>query len=211
MPAGEQSSQSSESSGIPKTKSASGPGLGYGEGLGPLINRVLELRRFRALNTKDVSRLTGIREETIQRFEAFDVGCIRVSELFQIIAVLNCRFRFELVPLTPPKAAMPAASSKRILAEYDRLIARGKARVFYKDQPDKEHPKVLWNIVGDIEKNGLYVVASNPSKKVRFAKLAEDSGGWSIHGQIFGIDAETEHIAGELAEELMREHATELT
>ena len=76
--------------------------------------------------------------------------------------------------------------------------------------PDKKLKDVVWDIVGDKDRNWLFVVASHKVKKVRFAAVTDDPGGWRIAGQVFGIDAETSHIADGLAQKLLKEHRSEL-
>ena len=82
--------------------------------------------------------------------------------------------------------------------------------MFFRQDPDREHKSVCWDVVGDPERNWLYVVVSNPARSVRFAAITDAPGGWSIAGQRFGLDVETQSIAEELSDKLFREHKAEL-
>ena len=59
-------------------------------------------------------------------------------------------------------------------------------------------------------RNWLYVAVENPKRKVRFAAVSANPGGWAIGDQLFGIDTETNAIAEQLADRLLREHRSEL-
>jgi hypothetical protein len=97
---------------------------------------------------------------------------------------------------------------EEILREFDQLRESKSGKAFLEGQPDKEHPALLWDILGDPRRNWLYVVVSNPARKVRFAFVTDEPGGWSIAGQLFGMDAETQAIAGKLR--LFEEHEAQL-
>lgn len=75
---------------------------------------------------------------------------------------------------------------------------------------DKEHQDLRWDIVGDEKRNWLFVVVGNRKKKLRFARVSDEPGGWSIGDQIFGIDAETNAIAKHMSDQLYEEHRAEL-
>jgi hypothetical protein len=112
------------------------------------------------------------------------------------------------VPIAPNTATLPT-TLPGILSAYDRLRKTDRCVSFFSKQPDKEHVSEFWDVVGDPERNWLYVVASNPKKKARFGIVRDDPGGWAIAGQSCGIGAETQEIADAPADQLWSTYEAE--
>lgn len=184
------------------------PGAPESSDLGlSLFLDTLKVRRLqRKLSVKRLARMAAVPAEVISRLEAHDAESFTICDLLAVAKALEMRLAFLPVQRRP---TLPS-TNEEILAEFDRLVSKGKCNPFFRQQPDKEHPELLWDAVGDIDRNWLFVVASNPRKRVRFAKVTDNPGGWSIEGQIFGIDVETEVIAGELSDQLLKQHRSEL-
>jgi hypothetical protein len=102
-------------------------------------------------------------------------------------------------------------SNEQILAAYDRLLASKQFNPFVQGQADRDHQHVQWDIIGDVERNWLYVIATNTLDGRRVAAVTHNPGGWSLKSQLFGIDAETNAIAGALADQIIAQHGKELT
>jgi N6-adenosine-specific RNA methylase IME4 len=54
------------------------------------------------------------------------------------------------------------------------------------------------------------VVATNTRTKVRFGAVTHRPGGWTIGGQICGVDAETAAVRKKMADKIMANHKKEL-
>jgi hypothetical protein len=109
----------------------------------------------------------------------------------------------------PAHPSLPK-ENEAVLAEFDQLLRSDSYRPFTRDEPDKSDPTLRWDIVGDADRNWLYVVVTKVGRKQRFAKVTDDPGGFSIGSQRFGIDAETLTIAGEMADEIVQKFQKEL-
>lgn len=177
-----------------------------------LLFEVLKSKRMqRKLSQSRLAKLAGVPAKTIERLEACDAHSIRLRDLLSVAKVLDTRLTVQpVVHEVPTRPTLPQ-TNEEILTEFDRLLRKGKCNAFSRKQPDNEHPGIFWDVVGDVDRNWLFVVASNPRKKVRVAKVTDNPGGWAVGGQVWGIDAETQAIAGELSEQLFTEHQAELT
>jgi hypothetical protein len=154
----------------------------------------------------ELSNVSNVPERIIELLERQDPGSVTLQHLWDLARGLRHRLSIQLVPEKPPLPAGNAA----VLEEFDRVMKEGKCRHFTQSQPDREHPTIVWDIAGDRTSNRLYVIATNPATKVRVGKACENTGGWSIEGQLFGIDVETNALAGELADQIIKEYKAEL-
>ena len=161
-------------------------------------------RRHQKWTQMQMAKSAGVDLHSIQQLEKGVGAGLTVESLFAVADTLGMRLNFAPIKREPPK------TPEQVLEFYDRLIETKIALVFYRRIPDRQHKQVFWDIVGDPMNNWLYVIVSNPEKKVRFGAVTTDPGGWSIASQIFGIDAETHAIAEELSNKLMQKHKSAL-
>ncbi|HZR21845.1 MAG TPA: hypothetical protein VFE51_31470 [Verrucomicrobiae bacterium] len=180
---------------------------GLDPGMALLVDMLKRQRQRKRMTPAGLARRARVSLETIQKFEAYQLNLIGLLDLLSIGTALGSKLTVQLAPIKPE---LPCGNTE-ILREFDRLVKSRKCNPFIRKSPDRDHKGVLWDIVGDKERNWLFVVASNPKKRVRFAAVTDQPGGWSIAGQVFGIDAETNQVADELAEKLMKQHRDELT
>ena len=184
----------------PRSGSEGGPNLQW-------VAQVLSHRQQRlGLSVRRLAKRSALSIAMVKQATTNKIGRVPVQDLGVLAEVLGLQLKLELVSRLPQ---LPATNDE-ILAEYDQLMGTRGGVPFHQDQPDKEHPLIRWNVVGDSERNRLYVVACNPQKGIRFARVTDRPGGWSIRGQIFGIDCETNSIAYGLAQELFQAHRSEL-
>jgi len=172
-----------------------------------LVDTLKRKRQRKRVTPAGLARRAHVSLRTIQKFEAYQLNLVGLLDLLSIGAALGSKL---IVQLAPMKPEVPGGNTE-ILREFDRLLKSGKCNPFIRKSPDRDYKGVLWDIVGDKERNWLFVVASNPKKRVRFAAVTDQPGAWSIAGQVFGIDAETNQVADALAEKLMKLHRDELT
>lgn len=104
----------------------------------------------------------------------------------------------------PAPPSLPT-ENEATLEEFDRLLRSDSCVPFLRDEPDNKDFTLRWDIVGDAQRNWLYVVVTKAGRKVRFAKVTDDLGGFSIGSQRFGIDAVTSAIAGEILQKYQNE------
>lgn len=165
------------------------------------------LRQQRNLSRAALAKLAGVSEQAVKDTEAGKLSSLRLGD---VVAIAKALGRKLTVVIQKPQPPLPRSNAKT-LAAFDRLLKQGRCNFFVRKAKDREHPGIYWDVVGDCDIEWLYVVASNPRRKVRFAKVTDEFGGWSIRGQIFGIDAETEQIAQKLCDQLLNKHLKELT
>jgi hypothetical protein len=175
-------------------------------GFALLSDHFAQMRNELGLSLTQVAALSKVPVESIKRFEAHDPSAITLSDLFAIGRTVGCRPAVRFFDVPPRKRL----TNRKVLLELERLIGTGKYRHFVKNQPDRDHPQIRWDIIGDRLRNRLFVVARNRKSKVRFAKMTCEPGGWSIEGQLFGMDAETNSIARALSEELFEQYRAQL-
>lgn len=172
-----------------------------------LLVRILTRRRKRMRMTlASLARRAHVSVETIQKFEAYQVNSIGLIDLLAIGTALGSKLTVELARLKPK---LPTGNAE-VLHEFDKLLKSRNCNPFIRKSQDTKHKAVYRDIVGDKERNWLFVVASNPKRKARFGTVTDEPGGWAIAGQMFGIDAETHQIADRLAKKLLRRHRDEL-
>lgn len=176
-------------------------------GLRLLADILRHKRKKRRWSARHLARLAGVPGQAVIKLERYRVNSLGLEDLIAIATTLKSRLS---VTIGPAKPKLPR-TNQAILRAFDQLMKTPGCRPFFRKQSDKEYTGVLWDIVGDAKRNWLFVVASNRKKKLRFAKVTDNPGGWSIAGQHFGIDAETDAIARELSEQLLKERRTELT
>jgi hypothetical protein len=173
-----------------------------------LLVDILKRKRERtrvALTT--LAKRAGVAVETIERFEAYDLRSVGLPDLLSIATALGSKLSVQLGPIKP---RLPTTNSE-ILREFDRLIKTRHCSPFLRDLPDKKHPDVLWDVVGDKERNWLFVVVRHGERKgQRFGLVTAEPGGWRIAGQIFGMDVETEAIARKMSHRLFQLRRDEL-
>ncbi len=176
-------------------------------GLTLLVDMLKRKRQRKKMTVATLARRAQVSVETVQKLEAYKINAIGLVDLISIGRALSSKLTVGLAPLKPklPRDKMD------ILRQFDRLLRSPNCNPFIRKAPDNDHKGVLWDIVGDRKRNWLFVVASNPKKRVRFGAVTDEPGGWAIGGQLFGIDAETNQIAQELAQKLMKAHESKLT
>lgn len=171
----------------------------------PDLRALLKMQREMAgLTREELAERAGVTAKTIEQAETDPHGTASWKDLYAIGVAVGASMA---VRQQNPK---PPVEMEAILREFDRLLESKRGKVFLQDQPDKEHASICWDIVGDPDRNWLYVVASNRRKNVRFAAVTDDAGGWSIAGQLFGMDVETGAIAEDLSNKLFQKHKVEL-
>ena len=161
-------------------------------------------RELVGLTREQLAERAGVTAQTIEKAEAGTFDDITPQEIVAIGVALGASMA------SPAGRPKPPAAMEDILRELDRLLESKRGKAFLQQQSDKEHASVFWDIVGDPQRNWLYVVVSNPTRNARFAAVTDDPGGWAIGGQLFGMDVETGAIAEELSNKLFREHKAEL-
>jgi hypothetical protein len=176
------------------------------EGLAFLVDILKRKRKRRRIKLATLARRAGVPIKVIRKLEAYQLNSVGLWDLFSIGTALGSRLTVGLAPVRPK---LPKTNAE-ILRQFDKLIKSGNCNPFVRNEPDKEQPHLRWDVVGDNKKNWLLVVVSHRKKKLRFAKVTDQPGGWAIAGQIWGIDAETDAIARELSERLFKEHRAEL-
>ena len=105
----------------------------------------------------------------------------------------NNDFSFQIskiVAADPAPTSLPRENDA-ILEEFDRLLISDSRMPFIRGEPDNKDSTLRWDIVGYAQRNWLYVVVTKAGRKVRFAMVTDEPGGFSIGSQRFGIDAET--------------------
>jgi hypothetical protein len=163
-------------------------------------------RRRRRMSLASLAKRARVRVKIIQKLEAYDLNSVGLWDLLSIGTALGSKLTVGLAPVRPK---LPKTNAE-ILREFDTLIKSRDSNPFVRNEPDKEHPDLRWSIVGDKKRNWLFVVVSHRRKKLRFAKVTDEPGGWAIAGQNWGIDAETDAIARDLSDRLFKEHRAEL-
>jgi transcriptional regulator with XRE-family HTH domain len=176
-------------------------------GLRLLADILRHKRKKRRWSAGHLARLAGVPGQAVIKLERYQVNSVGLEDLIAIATTLKSKLS---VTIGPAKPKLPR-TNQAILRAFDQLMKTPGCRPFFRKQSDKEYAGVLWDIVGDAKRNWLFVVATNRKQKLRFAKVTDNPGGWSIAGQHFGIDAETDAIARELSEQLLKERRTELT
>jgi transcriptional regulator with XRE-family HTH domain len=179
---------------------------GIYSGLALLVRILTRRRKRKRMTLAGLARRAHVSVEKIQKFEAYQVNSIGLMDLLAIGTALGSKLTVELAPIKP---TLPRRNAQ-ILAEFDRLLKGRKCNPFIRNSRDKEHKGLYWDIVGDKERNWLFVVVCNPKKKARFGTVTDNPGGWAIAGQLFGIDAKTNQIADRLAKKLLKRHRAEL-
>lgn len=164
-------------------------------------------RKARRLSLTRLAKLAGVPLKVVKDLETPRVNAVGIQYLGLVANALGSDLSIRLLAIPPelPK------TTEEILREFDKLLKSQNCRAFMRRVKDKEYPNVLWDVVGDAGRNWLYVVAVSPRKKVRLAAVTDNPGGWSIGGQMFGMDMETQMIAEQLSEQLLERHRSELT
>jgi hypothetical protein len=175
-------------------------------GLALLVDILKQWRKRRRMSLASLSKRARVPVRIIQKLEAYQLNLVGLQDLLAIGTALGSRLTVELAPVKPRS---PKENAK-ILREFDALLKSPDCNPFARNEPDKEHRELRWDVVGDKKRNWLFVVVRHGKKKLRFAKVSDEPGGWAIAGQIFGIDAETDAIARDMSERLFREHRAEL-
>jgi len=173
-----------------------------------LIVDLLKHKRMRhRLSLATVARRAGVPVNVIEKMEAYDLRTVGLSDLLAIATALGRKLTVELAPIKPK---LPTTNTET-LRQFDLLMRSRHRHAFTRNEPDREFPELLWDIVGDKERNWLYVVVRHRKKKnLRFAKVTNEPGGWSIAGQKWGIDAETDSIAKEMSNLLFKERQEDM-
>lgn len=175
-------------------------------GLVLLVDIFKRKRRRRRMSVASLAKRARVPVRTIQKLESYRLNSVGIQDLLAIGVALGSKLSVELAPVRPK---LPKTNAE-VLREFNALIKSPNCNPFVRNEPDKEHHDLCWDIVGDKKRNWLFVVIRNRKKKLRFAKVTDEPGGWSIAGQIFGIDAETNAIAKDLSDQLYKEHRAEL-
>lgn len=175
-------------------------------GLALLVDLLKRKRKRLKMSVTRLAKRAHVSAVAIQKLEAYHLNSVGLQDLLAIGTALGSKLTVGLAPVRPklPK------TNPEILREFDTLIKSPNCNPFVRNQPDNEHRDLRWDIVGDTRRNWLLVVVSHRKRKVRFAKVTDEPGGWAIGGQMFGIDAETNAIAQGLSEQLFNEHRAEL-
>lgn len=176
-------------------------------GFRTVVGVLTGMRIHRKMSIERLSRVSGVPVTMIHRIENGGFEVARLKDLLLISKALGWHAGIALVP---KREKLPKESTA-ILKACDRLLRSRKAVVFLQAQPDKEHPGITWDVIGDPRMNWLYLVCSNRKRRVRFAAVTDNPGGWAIGGQRFGIDVETEMIARRMSKRLLRKHRAELS
>lgn len=172
-----------------------------------LIVGVLQAKRIaRKMSVARLSRITGLEVRTIERLEAADFDAARVKDLLLVAKALGCHAGVALAP----KREKPPRENAAILAACDKLLRSRKARVFVKRQPDRDYEQLSWTVIGDRDRNWLYVVCDNPKRNVRFAAVTAYPGGWPIRSQWAGMDGETRQVMHRMSKRLLQKHRDQL-
>jgi transcriptional regulator with XRE-family HTH domain len=167
------------------------------------LEQLQKIRTAQRWTIERLSRTTSVSCKAIKEIERGNLSDTRFRDVTAIAIALGFRIIFEPIP-------KPPTTNPDVLASFDSLIASGNFNPFFRDQPDREHPEVLWDVVGDIKENWLYVIATNTRTKVRFGAVTDRPGGWAVAGQIWGIDVETNDICGQIADKILADHKKEL-
>lgn len=175
-------------------------------GLALLVHMLKQRRKRLRVSLASLARRARVPVRIIQKLEAHQLNLVGLQDLLAIGTALGSRLTVELAPVRPKSPKMNA----EILREFDALIRSPDCNPFARNEPDNEHRELRWDIVGDKKRNWLFVVVRHRRKKLRFAKVSDEPGGWAIAGQVFGIDAETDAIAREMSNRLFKEHRAEL-
>jgi hypothetical protein len=175
-------------------------------GLALLVDILKRKRKRRRIKLATLARRAGVPVKIIRKLEAYQLNSVGLWDLLSIGTALGSRLTVDLAPVRPK---LPKTNAE-ILSAFDKLIKSRDCNPFVRSEPDKEHPWLRWDIVGHKKRNWLLVVVSHRRRKLRFAKITDQPGGWAIAGQIWGIDAETDAIARELSDRLFKEHRAEL-
>jgi transcriptional regulator with XRE-family HTH domain len=130
-------------------------------GLSLVLDTLKAWRLNRKLSLKRLEKLAAVPVQVISRLEAHDVESVSIVHLMSVAKALGAHL---IILPAPPRPALPT-TNEQILAEFDRLLRKGKCIAFFREQPDKEHLEVLWDVVGDVDRNWLFVVASNPKRR----------------------------------------------
>jgi len=172
-----------------------------------VVDALKRKRQAKRITLAGLARRAHVSIDTIKHLEAYEINSIGLVELLSIGAALGIKLTVHVAPIRPE---LPISNTE-ILREFDRLVRSRKCTSFIRNAADKDYKGVRWDLVGDEERNWLFVVASNPKKKTRFAMVSNEPGSWSIAGQDFGLDIETNQIAEKLAQKLMKQYQSELT
>lgn len=175
-------------------------------GLALLVDILKRKRQRQRMTLASLAKRAQVPLRILRKFEAYKLNCVGIQDLLAIGTALGSKLTIELAPV---KAKMPETNAE-ILREFDALLQGPDCNPFVRNAPDKEHPNLAWDIIGDKKRNWLFVVVNHRKKKLRFAKLTDEPGGWAIAGQVFGIDAETDAIAKALSDQLFKEHHDKL-
>lgn len=175
-------------------------------GLVLLVDIFKRKRRRRKISLFSLAKRARVPVGVIKQLESYRLNSVGLQDLLAIGTALGSKLT---VALTPVRPKLPKTNAEA-LSLFDALIKTPDCNSFMRTELDKEHQDLRWDIVGDKRRNWLIVVVTNRKTKLRFAKVTDEPGGWSIAGQVFGIDAETNAIAEELSDQLYRAHRTEL-
>ena len=171
-----------------------------------LVVEVLKARRMaRKISVQRLSRVTGLTVEAIGKIESGDLDFTRVKDLLLVAKALGYHAGVALVP----KREKPPRGNSDILALFDKLLRSRKAVLFFKKQPDKELAHVYWDVLGDRDRNLLFVVCTNPKRNVRFGAVTAEPG-YPIRSQWAGMDVETTRVMNRMSRRLLRKHREEL-
>jgi hypothetical protein len=124
----------------------------------------------------------------------------------------------------PPRGFRPTEQAEAFTAEVSTTRGRPVRPVFYQHSGVLDYvwfnhgaamPAVLYDHTLRLMQGLSFTVhrdnsATHRKKKLRFAKVTDEPGGWAIAGQIWGIDAETDAISRDLADRLFKERRAEL-
>ena len=177
-------------------------------GLILLVNILKRARERRRLSQTALAKRAGVAVAAVESFEACDLNAIGLPDVLSIAKALGKELTVQLAPIKP-RLPQP---NEEILREFDSLMKSRQSMPFFRGQPDKEHEQLLWDVVGDKRRNWLFVVVGHRRKRrLRFGAVTDQPGGWSIGGQLFGIDVETDAIARRMSRRLFKAHKGELT
>jgi DNA-binding XRE family transcriptional regulator len=160
-------------------------------------------RELAGLPREELAERAGVSAETIKNAEAGEFDRIPPNEIAAIGVAVGASMAAKAGKPKPPSAMQD------ILREFDRLLESERGKTFIRQQPDKEHASVSWDVTGDPQRNWLFVVVSNAARNARVAAVSDDPGCWPIGAQHFGMDAETGAIAEEPSNKLLQEHKAE--
>ncbi len=180
--------------------------LGEDAGFALVVGVLKARREDRKISVERLSRLSGVSVGQIQKLEAADFNSARLKEMLMVAQALKCHVGVALVPVreNPPR------ENTAVLAAFDKLLRSRKALVFVKNQPDRAFTHLLWTVIGDRNRNWLFVACNNPRRNVRFAAVTANPGGWPLRSQWVGMDAETRGAMNRMSQRLVQRFRKEL-